>query len=124
MRDRIVQPAPAAAKAAKPAADGQSAFELARSKGYRGTLEQWLASLKGEPGQRGPRGLKGADGGDGRDLALVPSDAIFERDEVTKYTERVTVVDDGGAVLLTLTPLRDADGFMTHARIQPALVAG
>lgn len=40
--------------------DGLSAYELAVQNGFRGTVREWLASLKGE---RGPQGLQGAPGG-------------------------------------------------------------
>lgn len=32
------------------AVDGRSAYELAVMAGFEGTLEEWLASIKGEPG--------------------------------------------------------------------------
>ncbi len=38
-------------------ADGKSAYELAVENGYQGTLEQWLASLVGQPGKDGQQGL-------------------------------------------------------------------
>lgn len=40
-------------------ADGKSAYELAVDKGYRGTLEEWLASLVGEVGASGQAGANG-----------------------------------------------------------------
>lgn len=124
MRDRIVQPAPVAARpAVKDGAPGLSAFELARKAGFRGTLEQWLASLKGEPGEKGDPGV-GKDGEPGRDLALVPALATFERDPDTRLTERVVVSAEDGSILVTITPLRDVDGFMDRAFIEPAQAAG
>lgn len=42
--------------------DGKSAFELAVEQGYTGTLDEWLASLKGEKGDTGEQGLKGDAG--------------------------------------------------------------
>jgi hypothetical protein len=41
---------------------GESAYELAVDEGYEGTLDQWLASLKGEPGEDGAPGTDGAPG--------------------------------------------------------------
>jgi hypothetical protein len=35
------------------AKDGASAYEIAREKGFRGTEEEWLASLKGDKGDSG-----------------------------------------------------------------------
>lgn len=48
-----------------PGADGLSAYELAVANGYRGTLTQWLESLKGAPGRDGVPGADGSDGIDG-----------------------------------------------------------
>lgn len=48
-----------------PGADGLSAYQLAVANGYSGTLEQWLESLKGEPGRDGVPGADGSDGIDG-----------------------------------------------------------
>lgn len=45
--------------------EGQSAYEVAVRKGFSGTEEEWLLSLKGdmgEPGQEGPPGPAGAEG--------------------------------------------------------------
>lgn len=47
--------------------DGKSAYELAVEEGFQGTLDEWLASLKGEPGQDGAPGAPGAPGQDGED---------------------------------------------------------
>lgn len=41
---------------------GNSAYEDAVASGYVGTLEQWLASLKGEKGDRGEQGIQGERG--------------------------------------------------------------
>lgn len=42
--------------------DGLSAFEIAQTKGFSGTEDEWIASLRGERGDVGPAGEKGADG--------------------------------------------------------------
>lgn len=42
--------------------DGKSAYELAKEHGYVGTVEEWLASLKGERGERGQQGVRGEQG--------------------------------------------------------------
>ena len=42
-------------------ANGKSAYELAVSEGYEGTLAEWLESLNGDPGPRGPIPIKGVD---------------------------------------------------------------
>lgn len=44
---------------------GQSAYDLAVSLGFTGTIQEWLESLKGNPGPQGepgPQGPKGIDG--------------------------------------------------------------
>lgn len=44
---------------------GDSAYQIAVDNGFKGTEEEWLASLKGskgDPGQNGAQGTKGADG--------------------------------------------------------------
>lgn len=52
-----------------PGLDGLSAYELARAKGFPGTLDEWLASLKGKDGRDGEPGQSGRDGLDGKDGA-------------------------------------------------------
>lgn len=51
----------------KEGANGKSAYELAQEQGYKGTLAQWLESLKGEDGEDGEDGEPGEDGKDGKD---------------------------------------------------------
>ena len=48
-------------------ANGLSAYELAVQNGFRGTLAQWLESLKGKDGRDGIDGKDGKDGADGQD---------------------------------------------------------
>lgn len=48
-------------------ADGKSAYEIAVEHGFEGTEEEWLASLKGEPGKDGAPGKDGVDGAPGKD---------------------------------------------------------
>lgn len=43
-------------------ADGLSAYEVALANGFQGNEQDWLASLKGEPGVQGPAGTDGVDG--------------------------------------------------------------
>lgn len=45
--------------------DGKSAYELAVQEGYSGTLNEWLDSLKGEPGHDGTNGTDGTNGVNG-----------------------------------------------------------
>ena len=50
---------------------GKSAYQLAQENGYSGSLQDWLDSLKGDPGPTGPQGPEGPPGqieGDGFDI--------------------------------------------------------
>lgn len=53
-------------------AAGASAYEIAKSNGYTGTEEQWLASLKGDKGDTGETGPKGDKGDKGETGATGP----------------------------------------------------
>ncbi|MEC2307594.1 hypothetical protein [Bacillus atrophaeus] len=44
---------------------GKSAYDIAVDKGFTGTVEEWLASLKGEKGDKGSTGATGATGSKG-----------------------------------------------------------
>ena len=44
---------------------GYSAYQIAQQKGFIGTEEEWLASLKGDPGAKGEQGPKGDTGAAG-----------------------------------------------------------
>ncbi|MFG6316243.1 hypothetical protein [Bacillus velezensis] len=45
---------------------GKSAYDIAVDNGFSGTVEEWLASLKGEKGNTGAKGATGATGKDGK----------------------------------------------------------
>ena len=45
--------------------DGKSAYQLAVEKGFTGTLDEWIVSLKGETGPIGPQGIQGETGPQG-----------------------------------------------------------
>ena len=51
------------------AKDGDSAYQIALNNGFKGTEEEWLASLKGEQGVAGADGKDGNAGKDGKDGA-------------------------------------------------------
>lgn len=53
----------------EPGKDGASAYEIAVEHGFEGTEEEWLESLKGEPGKDGITGEPGKDGANGQDGA-------------------------------------------------------
>lgn len=63
--------------------DGKSAYELAVEQGFNGTLDEWLESLKGEPGKT-PE--KGVDYWTPEDMAQIVQDvleALPDGDEVS-----------------------------------------
>ena len=41
---------------------GLSAYEIAVEKGFEGTEEEWLVSLKGQQGEKGEQGIQGEKG--------------------------------------------------------------
>lgn len=41
---------------------GHSAYEIAVMNGFKGSVDEWLASLKGEPGEPGEPGPQGPQG--------------------------------------------------------------
>ena len=47
--------------------DGKSAYDLAVAAGFEGTLEEWLAALKGDKGDKGETGAPGLPGENGKD---------------------------------------------------------
>lgn len=49
---------------------GLSAYQVAVQEGFVGTEEEWLASLKGEPGEQGPQGEPGPKGEPGSDAEV------------------------------------------------------
>ncbi|MGR6906152.1 pyocin knob domain-containing protein [Lysinibacillus sp. BSL11] len=62
---------------------GKSAYDLAVEKGFVGTMEEWLESLKGEigpPGLDGPPGPTGQDGKDG--IGINPLGELQSEDEL------------------------------------------
>ncbi|MCP9020031.1 MULTISPECIES: hypothetical protein [Bacillus amyloliquefaciens group] len=49
---------------------GKSAYDIAVDNGFSGTVEEWLASLKGEKGDTGATGAAGKDGKSAYELAV------------------------------------------------------
>ena len=70
---------------------GQSAYEIAVAKGFKGTEEEWLASLKGSDGK---------DGADGVSPAITVSDI--------SGGHRITIVDDNGTKTFDVMDGEDA----------------
>lgn len=56
-----------------PGATGANAYQLAVSNGYAGTLQQWLASLRGTDGTNGINGINGINGTNGVNGVDAPS---------------------------------------------------
>lgn len=65
------------------AGKGESAYELAVLRGETRSLDEWLASLKGEKGEKGEPGKDGADG----NLAISALEAIDKLDDRLKVIE-------------------------------------
>ena len=84
---------------------GQSAYELAQAEGFEGTVQEWLASLKGADGAAGADGQDGVNGTNGRDGA----DGAAGRDGKSAYQ---LAVDGGfsGTLAEWLTSLNGTDG--------------
>ena len=56
---------------------GESAYDVAVRNGFTGTEEEWLASLKGEPGEPGPRGATGYIDIAGNGMAITVENGII-----------------------------------------------
>ncbi len=80
--------------------DGESAFQLAVDQGYTGTLDEWLASLKGADGKDGATGAQGIQGekGDKGDTGETGQAGYSPSAYVSKEgtTATLTVVDETG----------------------------
>lgn len=71
--------------------NGKSAYEIAAESGFTGSIEEWLASLKGRPGEKGDTGPAGRDGADG--APGTPGEDGMSMNVHIKYS------DDGGQTL-------------------------
>lgn len=74
---------------------GESAYQLAQSTGFKGTLNDWLASLKGAKGDKGDPGATGPQGPAGSNGAKVTS--VDYKDGKLTFT-----FDDGSTVSSSL----------------------
>ena len=135
--DAAVEKAIASAKESIPTSKdgsaGASAYELAISRGFEGSLDRWLDSLKGERGERGekgdtgdvgPRGPEGQDGRDGRDGQQgEPGRDAFQievlngLDERLRYSRGTIAAFRGGLVRAAMQtlPLKSVDGDLSRA---------
>ena len=75
--------------------DGKSAYELAVKNGYRGTLEEWLASLIGEKGEQGDKGDKGEKGDKGDKGDKGEQGVGIQKAEINEDGELVLTYTDG-----------------------------
>ena len=94
---------------------GDSAYQVAVQNGFQGTEEEWLTSLKGEPGQKGepgeqgipgPKGEKGDPGasnaedvkyGD-RTVKDALDDLLYTAIQITAFSNNVNTVEMGSTV--------------------------
>ena len=96
-------------------ADGLSAYEVALANGFQGNEQDWLASLKGEPGVQGPAGNDGVDGSAGTGSgSTAKAGTNVEVTNNTDGTQTVAVSDnvqlsDAGSVSVGATTV-DAQG--------------
>lgn len=74
-----------------PGSAGKSAYEIAKEKGFEGTEEEWLASLKGEDGKPGEPGSQGEPGEAG-EAGVSPAVVVSEIDGGHK----VSITDANG----------------------------
>lgn len=66
---------------------GDSAYEVAVKQGFKGTVEQWLASLVGPQGPQGPQGRTGAPGSQVYTGSTAPPATLgVDGDVYTQYT--------------------------------------
>jgi hypothetical protein len=111
-------------------AAGLSAYDLAVAGGFKGTVDDWLATLVGDPGPQGPAGPAGADGltgpagpqgpagADGRAVAEVR--AVTVTDYTIKSADDGALLAFGAASSSTVTLPDDATdpiriGAIVHA---------
>ena len=73
-----------------------SAYDLAVKRGFQGTLDEWLESLKGDKGDTGATGPQGPAGADGKDYVLTDAD----KQEIAGMVK----VPGGGAAIDDTTP--------------------
>lgn len=94
---------------------GASAYEIAQNNGFEGTEEEWLESLRGEPGPEGPRGATVAPSGE---ITYPDAFGMFFRVGADEKAELVNLLGsyfalgDNG---LDLSPLAGQLWFAGHA---------
>lgn len=93
--------------------NGKSAYELAVENGFSGTVDEWLESLKGQPGKDGINGKDGAngkdgingidgkDGADGKDITSIDDSAV--ETNTTWSSTKISVADENLQVQINET---------------------
>lgn len=106
-------------------ASGKSAYDVAVDNGFQGSEEEWLASLKGEPGDQGDPGKPGKSPVKGEDyftdadkqemveavLDAMPEDPVATNVDLSAYESRGIINETfGDGTIKTTTVEFDADG--------------
>ena len=84
-----------------PGVAGRSAYQLAVNTGFEGTLEEWLASLKGEPGAPGKDGyspVRGVDYFTAADVQAMVDEVTAKVEAQATAEEWVFTLEDGSTV--------------------------
>ncbi|WNM50764.1 hypothetical protein Alsa2_CDS0150 [Staphylococcus phage Alsa_2] len=79
----------------------KSAYEIALENGFEGTEEEWLVSLKGEPGEKGIQGEKGEKGYSSVNQTRLPQ---ILREQYFENLE-IPVVDNDNGIIEQVNPL-------------------
>ena len=99
---------------------GKNAYDLAVEAGFEGTVEEWIASLKGETGPQGPKGETGPQGPGG--LSDAPSDGkVYGRMNGAWVEISSSGGSGGGTGGDGPTPATDPDLFTAAAFTTPGL---
>lgn len=118
--------------------DGKSAYDIAVKNGFKGTEQQWLQSLKGEPGVRGTKWFYGQGDPDKNNTADVMEGDLYidfydgnfwtytngdwkslmeeEGNDVTDAESLKSALENGGSATLSNDISLDQSGSLTVAR--------
>lgn len=65
----------------EPGPRGKDNYQIAVENGYKGTVQEWIASIRGEPGPQGKQGPAGPTGPDGKTAYQIAVEQGFVGDE-------------------------------------------
>ena len=82
---------------------GKNAYELAVQAGFTGSLQEWLASLKGETGIQGPQGIAGPQGVQGPQGIQGKTGPQGAPGKDAPAIEKVSLNEDQTQIVFTLT---------------------